>query len=262
MEISEYQNIFENEASHFFYVANHKIILSLVKKCLGKGIKESPQVPKILDAGCGTGLLTKKLEQFGKVWGIDQSPEAVKFAKSRSIRVKQASLTRLPFKNNSFDLVVCIDVLTHQWVNDDKKALREIYRVLKPDGWLILRVSANKWLKLPHDRHVFTKERYHKGELFQKLTAAHFEVKKISFTNPLLFPPAIIISLLEKFHPAHQTTSAIKPLPKPINSLLAFLLCLEAYLLPKINLPFGLALITLCRKKDTPRNCLTTSEVD
>jgi 2-polyprenyl-3-methyl-5-hydroxy-6-metoxy-1,4-benzoquinol methylase len=79
MEITEYKNIFDNEKSHFFYVANHGIVLSFVKKFKSRG------KVNILDAGCGTGLLAKKLEEFGDVWGIDISPIAVNFAKIRGL---------------------------------------------------------------------------------------------------------------------------------------------------------------------------------
>lgn len=75
MDISEYRNIFENEKSHFFYVGNHKIILSLVEK-YAKGLNL-----KILDGGCGTGLLAKKLEKYGDVEAVDINTEALKFAK-------------------------------------------------------------------------------------------------------------------------------------------------------------------------------------
>lgn len=242
MEASEYRNIFENEGSHFFYVANRKVILSLVKKYAGKDKKI-----RILDAGCGTGFLAKKLEPYGDVDAIDLHSEAVKFAKLRGINAKKASVNDIPFRENSFDLAVSIDVIYHKQV-DDQKALKELFRVLKSGGFLILRVPAVKWLSLAHDRHVHTRERYSMAELKLKLLSAGFKIEKISFANMILLPAAILQHFWERLNPPSKTLSGITKLPRIASTLLIYLLSLEGHLLPRMNLPFGLGLMAVCRK--------------
>lgn len=242
MNISEYRNIFENEQSHFFYVGNHKIILSLVEKYTkGRGTL------KILDGGCGTGLLAKKLEKYGKVEAVDINTEALKFAKKRGVKTKLASVARLPFKENIFDLVVSVDVIYHKEV-DDQEALREFFRVLKPGGRLVLRVPANKWLNLRHDAHVHTRERYGKGELLEKLKIPGFKIEKISFINLVLLPLAAIRYLFERLNPDREASSGVEKTLPFVNAVLIFILSLEARLITKLNFPFGLGLVAVCRK--------------
>lgn len=246
MEISEYKNIFENESSHFFYVANHKIILELVKKYFTKKGKKGRQ---ILDAGCGTGMLAKKLSRFGQVIGVDISGEALKFARKRKVKTKKASVTKLPFKDNFFDLVVCIDVLYHKQVKDSQ-ALNELFRVLKPDGIAIFRVPANSWLRRSSDVYVHTRVRYDINNLKYKLEKAGFCLEKISFINMLLLPPAILSYFLEKIRGPQNVSSPIIKLPKLLNGLVTLLLSFEATLIniKRVNLPFGLGLIAIARK--------------
>lgn len=241
MEIQEYKNIFENESSHIFYVGTHQIILSLVKKYIKRRGLE------ILDAGCGTGLLAKKMQEFGQVWGIDIHPEAIKYAKKRGIKVKKASVTNIPFKDNFFDLVVSIDVIYHQQVEDDQKTLREFFRVLKPEGILIIRVPANKWIKTRHDQYVHTRERYSREELKMKLMKAGFLIKKLTFINATAFPLSIFQHLINKI-PSHQPSSIITPLPNYLNLSLLPLLWLENFIMERIGLPFGVGLIAVCKK--------------
>lgn len=243
MEIQEYKNIFENEETHFFYVGNHKIILSLIEKYTADASKL-----KILDAGCGTGLLAKKLEKYGDpVEAVDISPYAVKLAKKRGVRVRQASVDKLPFRDNAFDLVVSVDVIYHRRV-DDKKALAEFFRVLKPGGLLILRVPANKWLGTLHDRHVHTRERYGKEELKEKLENAGFIIEKLSFVNLSLVPLVLERRLWERIV-RPRGVSAVGKFPGILNRLLSFLLLSEARFLTAGNLPLGIGLVAVCQKR-------------
>lgn len=241
MNISEYKNIFDNEESHFFYVGNHKLVLSLLKESMG-----NRREIKILDAGCGTGLLAKKLKDFGKVWAIDLSEEAIKFARKRGLNARQASVTKLPFTDEFFDAVTSIDVIYHKKVND-QKALQEILRVLKPGGVLILRVPANKNLKLAHDVHVHTRERYDKEELRIKLKSAGFQIEKLSFVNMLLLPLAFGRHLLEGTK-RDKPVSGIGRVPSFLNKILLAGLSWEPSFLRFSNIPFGLGLIGVCRK--------------
>lgn len=240
MQTAEYKNIFQNESSHFFYKANHAIVLSLAKRFLG--VKS----PKILDAGCGTGLLAKKLGRLGNVWGIDISPEAVKFAKKRGVKVKRASVLKIPFQANTFDLVTSLDVIYHKQVKDNI-ALSEFYRVLKPGGILILRVPANKWLRLVHDKEVHTRERYTHYELQKKLLRAGFQIELLSFVNMVLLPLAILKQLKESLS-NKKIESGVGRVYPFINKIILTLLLIEVTLLRYVNLPFGLGLISVCRK--------------
>mgnify|MGYP001566594883 CR=1 FL=1 len=139
MEIAEYRNIFEHEETHFYYVGTHNAVIELLKKYL---FKKTGNI--ILDAGCGTGSLMKKLKSFGKIYGVDVSHEALKFAKSNGLKqVRKGSVTNIPFKENQFNAVVSIDVLYHKAVKSDLKALKEFIRVLKPGGVLIIKNPAH-----------------------------------------------------------------------------------------------------------------------
>jgi ubiquinone/menaquinone biosynthesis C-methylase UbiE len=156
MDKAEYENIYRNEESHFYYVSLHKLVLTFLKRYKhGRNLS-------ILDAGCGTGRLAQLMQRNGSVSAVDASNEAIRFAKMRGIMPLRASVMELPFKNNSFDVVTSIDVIYHKGVTDDRKALQEMYRVLKKGGILIIRVQANPWLSLSHDRHVHGVRRYTK----------------------------------------------------------------------------------------------------
>lgn len=245
MQTSEYENIYKNEASHFFYVGNHNIILALIKKYF----KIPRSRAKILDAGCGTGLLVRKLERFGKTWGIDISTEAVRLSKKRGIRVKRASVMNLPFKARTFDLITSVDVIYHKAIKDDRKVLREFFRVLKPGGLLTMRVPANRWLMRSCDKQVHTRERYDRKGLERKLKSCGFRVLKLSYVNLLLLLPAIVSMILEKMLSLHNTAhSSLTSLPTPVNNFIGRLLTLESHILKWANFPFGLGIIAVCKR--------------
>lgn len=88
----------------------------------------------ILDAGCGEGFTMNKLRENGigiKIEGIEYSKEAIAFGKKLfpDLIIKQGSVYELPYKDNSFDLIICTEVLEH--LENPSKALREMLRVAK-----------------------------------------------------------------------------------------------------------------------------------
>lgn len=95
----------------------------------------------ILDAGCGDGKITKDLAQRvpqGSVIGIDLSSSQIAFAKSmetENLSFEVADIQELPF-DQQFDLVTCLTSI--QWVPDQAKAFKSLYRTLKPQGKLLL----------------------------------------------------------------------------------------------------------------------------
>ena len=242
MEISEYRNIYQHESSHFFYTANHSLIVGLVRK-----YSVNDTSLKILDAGCGTGLLAKQLSKIGSTMGVDIASEALRYAKRRKIRVRKASVNNLPFPDNSFNVVVSMDVLYHQRV-DDTRALFEFFRVLKPGGIAIIRVPANKWLHLLHDKHVHTRDRYTKNSLYKKLKSAGFFIVRLSYINSILLPLACIRQSMERLFGLKYNSSGVSKLPVVINTLLKYFLLIENRVFEVIDLPFGLGLIVVVKK--------------
>ena len=97
----------------------------------------------VLDAGCGTGLITRHLHD---AIGIDINAWAIERAKIHAPKAKYlvASIDDLPFDDKSFDLVICTHTLEH--LDTPKKALDEFMRVLKPNGTLIGAVPSDNIL--------------------------------------------------------------------------------------------------------------------
>lgn len=88
----------------------------------------------ILDAGCGEGFTMNKLVENGigkKIEGVEHSKDAIAIGKKLfpNLIFKEGSLYDLPYKNNSFDLLICTEVLEH--LKEPVKALREMLRVSK-----------------------------------------------------------------------------------------------------------------------------------
>ena len=206
-----------------------------------------PQRPwKILDLGCGLGETSKRLKRFGEVIGVDSSKEAIKKAQTSNLKKAMVmDITNLSFPNNSFDLVTAFDVFEH--LEDDQKGLEEAFRVLKKGGFLLLTVPAYSWLWSFHDESLGHKRRYTKQELEKKVKKAGFKILKSSYLiSSFLFPIALFRFIQKLFRVKGQSYVI---LPKFLNILLAEILKLEALLLQFCNLPFGVSLILLGRKK-------------
>ncbi len=101
----------------------------------------------LLDVGCGGGRTVSKLAALasdGKVYGIDYSAESVSFARktnqewirSGRVEIQEASVSQLPFPDSTFDTVTAVE--THFWWPDLPAGMREILRVLKPGGTLVI----------------------------------------------------------------------------------------------------------------------------
>lgn len=98
----------------------------------------------VLDVGCGTGTLALKIaEKVRRVTGIDASKEMVSVAKEKSkntknVNIIEAIMENLPFKDNSFDVVICSMTIHHLPTEDKINALKEMKRVLKKKGQFLL----------------------------------------------------------------------------------------------------------------------------
>ncbi len=244
MHQSEYHLVNKFENTHFWYRAMNELTINILKKRIKQKVK-------ILDAGCGTGGLSQKLKQFGKVTAIDINNLALQYARKKKLdRVIKASVCSLPFKKNSFDVIISLDVIYHKKVEDDIIALKEMNRVLKPGGIIILRVPAFECLRGGHDIVVETKHRYSLPELKYKLVESGYHIIKISYCNMILSIPLFMKRFIERHIKQKQDilSDTILP-PRIINELFYFIFRQENKLLNKrINFPFGSSIICLAKK--------------
>ena len=113
-----------------------------VWKCVRTFLDSLESNTKLLEIGCGNGKNMLYRSDIVAV-GIDISEEQISICKSKNLDVEKANMTMLPFNDNSFDNIICIATYHHLDNNDDrKKALQEMYRVLKPNGKVLLTVWA------------------------------------------------------------------------------------------------------------------------
>ena len=153
----------------------------------------------------------------------------------------------LPFAERSFDGLVSFDVLYHAWVADDRAAMRELARVVRPGGLLLVRVPALKVLWGAHDEAVHSRHRYTMGELRALLEGAGLEVMRISYCNSILFPLLLVRRTLDRLASRHG--SDVEFLPAPLEWLFRHFLLVEADLLRLgLTLPVGASLVALARK--------------
>lgn len=255
MRTEDYEYLYQLEENFWWFVGMREITATLLDPFL------PPRDRAILDVGCGTGGNLEWLTRYaggGRVAGVDLISTALKFCRERNhARLVQASATDLPFADESFDLVTSFDVLVQiPGLGSDERAMREMFRVLKPGGLAFVRGAAFDWMKSGHDRALNTQRRYSLGEMREKLKHAGFEVLRETYANSLLFPIAAIRRLLLKRLGLADQGSDVKPLPKRLqwlNRLLTNALLWEAKRLrdPNARLPFGLSAICVARKSES-----------
>jgi ubiquinone/menaquinone biosynthesis C-methylase UbiE len=99
---------------------------------------------KILDIGCGTGLMTQQLAVKNEVWGIDISIGLLNIAREKGLKTLLASADFLPFNSNDFDMVICIGVIPYY--RNPSRIFSEICRVTGKEGVMIVTSTANSFL--------------------------------------------------------------------------------------------------------------------
>lgn len=131
----------------------------------------------VLDIGCGVGDNLKLVYRENLIFkGLEYSANSLARARRAlpsDVELQQGSAVDMPFQSSSSDLMMCIEVLEH--IPDQYQALREMHRVLKPEGVLVLSVPYRRWFPcyytfMGHIRH------YTRGDLQQLLTGSGFTV--------------------------------------------------------------------------------------
>jgi SAM-dependent methyltransferase len=243
MESAEYETMFRVEETHWWYRALHQLIF----QTLGHELPDW-RMKTILDAGCGTGAILKRLGSPERNVGVDLASEAISFCQKRGLaNVQQADIGALPYAENSFDVVICSSVIYHEWVSNPGAALSELHRVLRPEGLLLLNVPAFQFLHSAHDEAVMTARRFRKSEIAALLSKRGFSIERLTYWTTLLFPLAVLARTLgasrmgRDFPVEGGRSNRFDPLFSAIMSI-------ELQFLKKTSLPFGVALLAVAKK--------------
>jgi len=246
VNLEEYQQMYELEDTHWYFIGKRLIIKSILERYL-----LPRKTCRILDIGCGTGKILEMLQRFGDVSGADTSIAALEFCRKRGMdNLCYLSMEGcLPFLDSSFDFVTAFDVLEH--VNDDRGMIREIRRVCNPGGKLLITVPAFMFLWSPHDNAVQHRRRYTKKQVEELLKLEGLTILQASYTNFFLFPIAVAVRWFRTaFHRKRGSSEFFIQIPDIVNRLFLFVLRLEAAMIQKISFPFGVSIVCLAEKPD------------
>jgi SAM-dependent methyltransferase len=235
------------EREHFWFRGFRRFVAPLLSRAVAGRTN-----PRILDCGCGTGNNLRLLRDYGRACGIDLTLSGLTYAKRQGERlVAQASALSLPFSDDVFDLVSSFDVI---YAFDDDMAaaaLKEMCRVLRPGGALVLNVAALPALRGNHSILGGEVQRYTRSGLRRHLERAGFSVQRLTYTNFSILPMIAAVRFSQRLRQGeHELSDTEMTVPAaPVNLTLAGLLTLESYALRLVNMPLGSSLLTLAIKR-------------
>jgi SAM-dependent methyltransferase len=237
--------MFEAEERQWWYAGMRALSLALLAGPLERLARDGRKV-LILDAGCGTGNNLLHLARYGRTVGVDLSEEALAFCRTRGVAAARAELLALPFADGRLDCVTSLDVIYHRWVKDDAAAVREMARVLRPGGLLLLRVPALRILWGAHDTAVHSRQRYRRGEVRGLLEGAGLQVLRATYANTVLLPLVAARRGLDRL--TGREGSDVGFLPRPVEWAFRSILRAEARWVRRFSLPLGTSIFALARK--------------
>jgi SAM-dependent methyltransferase len=239
-----YPILFRVEQSHWWHIGRRRILAGFVEEICRL---VTDRRPRILDVGCGTGANLLMLSKYGDAEGVDVSEDALAFCRERGLdKVKLGAGEELPYEDGTFDLVTAFDVVEH--MDDDLAGLREMRRVLRPGGRVLLFVPAFMFLWGLQDDVSHHRRRYRMSGLRRVLEEAGFEIERTTYANITFFLPILLMRKLMRFT-GIKAESENNINVSALNGILGRMLGAESLILKFMNLPFGVSGLCVARVK-------------
>jgi SAM-dependent methyltransferase len=242
----EYSSMFAAEDDLWWYAGLRDLMRSFIESF---DLKD----PVIFDAGCGTGKNLEFLQELGlRAQGTDISPDALRYCEQRGLKnVTLGSATELPLGNGSVDIVLSFDVLHLLPGVQRRRALDEIFRVLKPGGFVLVNCAALEWLRSQHDDVCNVRRRFTLEELVKLFADRDCDIQCATYRVFFLFPLVATVKLCKRVLRAvtrESTTDQAVPVA-PANWLFTRIQLAENRLIrSKVTLPVGSSVFLVARK--------------
>lgn len=241
METEEYARIAAVEDDHWWY----RNLRALTAELLAPWLRHDQ---RILDAGCGPGGNGAWLREHGEVVGVDRSPDALAFVQGRhpDTTPVRATVEALPFDDGRFDAAVALTVLYA--VANDAAALRELARVLRPGGALVVVEPAFAALARGHDTTVHGRRRYRRPALAALAGAAGLHVRRCTYAYSFLAPPAATLGVVDRLRGRHGEAAGSDVDRRTLDGAFAALARRERRWLAHHDLPVGTSVVLLATR--------------
>jgi SAM-dependent methyltransferase len=183
MNPEEYRNLCRVERLHWFYRTKRQVARYWLLKCYP--LREDSI---LADCGAGTGLFAREMSSVCRVIAIDSQEDALRLAEQNvgKENVREGSCVALPLDDTSVDCITALDVLEH--VEDDRRAVSEFARVLKPGGVALVTVPAMQSLWSDWDVALHHYRRYYHANLLKLFETPSFTVMHWNYVNVLALP--------------------------------------------------------------------------
>jgi SAM-dependent methyltransferase len=243
MEENEYRHMVEAGERHWWYSSTRSLLDQLVTPHLAPITPET----RYLDAAGGSGATGRWLAERATTALDDYEPMALVAAASAypGFRPVRADIKYLPHPDGCFDAVLCVTALYHQLNPDPQAVVREFARVAKPGGLVCLMEPGVRRLRRGHDAVTHTARRFSRGDLSRLITGADLELVRATGAYSFLVPPAAAMAVLER----GEAKSDVARNEGGAGGMLSAVAKAERGLLKRIDLPFGLSVIAIGRKR-------------
>jgi SAM-dependent methyltransferase len=180
MNASEIELLAEVENNHWWYRDRRRKLKKWATDNFQSGAR-------ILDVGSAAGKQVELLLSLDfEAEGLEYSEIGFKTQQNKGLKVTRGSATSLPWRDETFDGIICMDVLEH--IEQDHLAVKEIMRVLKRNGKFLISVPSDPSLWSAHDLSVGHFRRYSKQNLSILLDQSDVRIASLEYWNILLKP--------------------------------------------------------------------------
>ena len=241
MDADEYRRLVEATESHWWFDATSRLLEMFASEHLDRIGPDA----RCLDAGGGTGATGSWLAKTHWTALAEIEPVALEAGVARyPYRGVFADLNRLPFADGAFDLVLCVTALCHEMNLDPQHTMRELARVTRPGGLVLVVEPHHQWLWRGHDLVTHTGRRFNLPTLRTLATSSGLTVERATGAYTFLVPPAFVLKVVER----GKATSDVGRNQSGLGGAGTRLAALERRILRRHDVPFGLSAVLAASK--------------